>query len=94
MSCECGIDQTKQTCHTRVGVISEPDVNVHDITREDRFIIMASDGVWEFLSSSEAVKIVDHSIGIEDGCRQVGIISHLEGPHTDLLSFLVLQIQQ
>ncbi len=46
-----------------VGVIAEPDILEYDIAPEDRFIILASDGVWEFLSSQDAVDIVQEKIG-------------------------------
>mmetsp|Transcript_33527 Transcript_33527/g.88288 ORF Transcript_33527/g.88288 Transcript_33527/m.88288 type:complete len:97 (+) Transcript_33527:130-420(+) len=32
---------------------------MHTMTSGDRFLIMASDGVWEFIDNAEAVKIVD-----------------------------------
>ena len=41
-----------------VGVTAEPDIRRHTISRDDKFMILASDGVWEFISSLEAVKIV------------------------------------
>lgn len=34
-----------------VGVIPEPEVKVFDLQESDQFMIMASDGVWEFISS-------------------------------------------
>ncbi len=35
-----------------VGVIAEPDVREFDINpTSDKFMILASDGVWEFISS-------------------------------------------
>jgi len=37
-----------------VGVSPEPEFNVYDITQNDRLMIIASDGVWEFLTN-EAV---------------------------------------
>lgn len=46
------------------GVTSEPEVTEYEMTPQDKFIILASDGVWEFLSNQEVVDIV--SIGIED----------------------------
>lgn len=45
-----------------VGVISEPEFLIHNIKREDRFIIIASDGLWEFITSKEAVDIVGQLI--------------------------------
>jgi serine/threonine protein phosphatase PrpC len=47
----------------RVGVISEPDIGFHRIHASDKFIIIASDGLWEFISSQEAVEIVASNIG-------------------------------
>lgn len=35
----------------QVGVISEPEVLSVELTREHKFLILASDGVWEFISS-------------------------------------------
>lgn len=34
-----------------VGVIAEPEVKEFDVTSDDVFMIMASDGVWEFIPS-------------------------------------------
>ena len=41
-----------------VGVIAEPVVTTYDVTPEDDFLVLATDGVWEFLSSQQAVAIV------------------------------------
>ena len=40
-----------------VGTISEPEIEEYDITKDDKFIIIASDGIWEFISSKECVNI-------------------------------------
>jgi len=42
----------------RVGVTSDPEVVVRELGDYDEFIIIASDGVWEMLTSEEAVAIV------------------------------------
>lgn len=41
-----------------VGVMSEPEVWVRQVQANDAFIILASDGVWEFITNEEAVDIV------------------------------------
>merc|ERR1712146_301804 len=41
-----------------IGVIAEPEVLHHRFSVNDKFLIFASDGVWEFISSQEAVEIV------------------------------------
>jgi pyruvate dehydrogenase phosphatase len=40
---------------------SEPSISVHKIQPEDQFLIFASDGLWEHLSSQTAVNIVSNS---------------------------------
>jgi len=40
-----------------VGVIAKPEIWERDITADDKFLILASDGVWEFISNQEAVDI-------------------------------------
>lgn len=48
----------------RVGVISEPEVSFHRISGQDKFVIIGSDGLWEFISSQEAVEIVTANISM------------------------------
>jgi serine/threonine protein phosphatase PrpC len=54
-----------------VGVIADPVVSRHTITAEDDFMILASDGVWEFLSSQQAVAIVGEHLerGATKACQ-------------------------
>ena len=41
-----------------VGVISEPEITEYSFLHEDKFIILASDGIWEFISNDECVNYV------------------------------------
>ena len=41
-----------------VGIISEPDIKEYALTGNERFIVLASDGIWEFISSKEVVEVV------------------------------------
>ena len=41
-----------------VGVIHEPETLQYGVTAEDKFIVIGSDGIFEFLSNEEVVKIV------------------------------------
>lgn len=51
------------TIGTQAGVICEPDVREYALNIErDLFIVLCSDGVWEFLESQEVVDII-HSNG-------------------------------
>lgn len=55
----------------RVGVTSEPELNIRELDPDDAFIILASDGVWEFIGNQEAVDIIGASKTVEEGCRAV-----------------------
>ena len=41
-----------------VGVISKPVITRHTIDSKDRFLVLASDGIWEFLSNKEVINMI------------------------------------
>merc|ERR1712232_1458909 len=41
------------------GVTEVPEVKIHDLVDDDKFIMLCSDGVWEFITSEEAGALVD-----------------------------------
>lgn len=42
----------------RVGVNAVPEIKEYELTSEDKVIVLASDGVWEFLENAEVARIV------------------------------------
>lgn len=40
-------------------MISTPDVFERTLTVDDRVIVLGSDGLWEFLPSSEAIQLIE-----------------------------------
>lgn len=42
----------------RVGVVAEPEILELDLGKDDKFLVLASDGVWEFLSNEDVAQIV------------------------------------
>ena len=46
------------TSANKIGVLPNPEFSSRDLTDEDKFIIIASDGIWEFISNEEAVSII------------------------------------
>ena len=44
----------------RIGIISDADDKSYQLTTADKAIIVASDGVWDFVEEEEAVAIVKH----------------------------------
>jgi serine/threonine protein phosphatase PrpC len=45
-----------------VGVLAEPEITEWKFTNEDKFLILASDGVWEFIESEEVKFISNYSV--------------------------------
>jgi serine/threonine protein phosphatase PrpC len=45
----------------KLGVLGEPDVYEYNLNENDKFVICATDGVWEYLSNEEAMNIVKES---------------------------------
>jgi len=59
-----------QIAHT-AGVISTPDVYKRQLLPEDKILVMATDGLWEFMSNQE---VMDMAAKIEDpeaACREL-----------------------
>lgn len=58
---------------TQIGVIAEPEISEHLVGPDDLFLIMATDGVWEFIDSDEAVALVQPIIdkaGATEACTK------------------------
>ncbi len=51
---------------------AEPEVLVRQLTRNTAFVILASDGVWEFLSSQAVVDMVAGIENPQEACYAVG----------------------
>ena len=50
-----------------IGVSAEPVVSTHTLTDEDEFLILATDGVWSVLDSSQAVDLVGELLDSGEG---------------------------
>ena len=83
-----------------VGVIAEPVVTKHTVGQGDEFLILASDGVWEFISSQEAVDIVGEHLdrGATKACQALiesaaAKWHEEEGDYRDDITALVVCLQ-
>ena len=54
----------------KLGVHGEPDVYEYNLNENDKFIICASDGVWEYLSNEEVMNIVKESYNNGDKAEE------------------------
>jgi len=83
-----------------IGVIAEPVVSFHDVNENDKFLILATDGVWEFITSAEAVKIVAKHLhkGATKACQILIEAAAAkwhdeEGDYRDDITALVIRLQ-
>eukprot|EP00826_Nyctotherus_ovalis_P037380 TRINITY_DN3403_c0_g4_i1.p1 TRINITY_DN3403_c0_g4~~TRINITY_DN3403_c0_g4_i1.p1 ORF type:complete len:329 (+),score=81.58 TRINITY_DN3403_c0_g4_i1:805-1791(+) len=58
---------------SEAGVIAVPDIVEERLKNEDRILLVASDGVWEYLNNLEAIKIVGEcwKEGAEEAARKL-----------------------
>jgi len=57
-----------------IGVTSEPNITVHKINSNEKFIAIATDGIWDILEADQVIEIIsdfgprDPGAGIEHIC--------------------------
>ena len=59
----------------RIGVLSTPEVAEVDLLPGDDFVILASDGLFEFVSAHEAVQMVAAAETPAQGCQDVSALN-------------------
>lgn len=87
----------------QIGVIANPVITHHMVTDQDEFLILASDGVWEFISSEEAVRIVgdclDKGLTASEASiqlirRAMKLWKKIEGDYRDDITVIVVRLPQ
>jgi len=84
-----------------VGVIAEPVVTTYDIDPDDEFLVLASDGVWEFLESADAVQTVAEHLdrGATKACQALIEAAAAkwheeEGEYRDDITAIVVRLKE
>mmetsp|Transcript_2558 Transcript_2558/g.351 ORF Transcript_2558/g.351 Transcript_2558/m.351 type:complete len:81 (+) Transcript_2558:116-358(+) len=44
----------------KIGLISDPEIQHIELTTQDKFIVIGSDGVWDVMTSAEVVGFVEN----------------------------------
>ena len=52
----------------KIGLISTPEIQHIELTTNDEFIVMASDGVWNVMRSAEAVGFIKSHLHLTKQC--------------------------
>lgn len=55
-------------------MVAEPQHSCVVLTPADRFLLLASDGVWEFVTPQQAVDIVAACCSPQDACTKVRLL--------------------
>lgn len=59
-----GIQAIPQYYYTPPYLTAEPEISYHVIQPHDRFVVIASDGIWDFMTPMQVVKLVgEHMVG-------------------------------
>ncbi|XP_043711330.1 probable protein phosphatase 2C 35 isoform X2 [Telopea speciosissima] len=81
----------------KIGVIAAPEVSVVQLTSNHLFFVIASDGVFEFLSSQEVVNMVGRYTDPRDACAAIAGESYrlwLEHENrTDDITIIVVHVK-
>jgi len=61
-----------------IGVTAEPEIVTRSLTEKDKYLVIASDGVFEFLTNQEVISIVDESDDPVKACEKVREAAYLQ----------------
>lgn len=81
------------------GVICTPEVEEREITEDDEFIILATDGIWEFIESQKAVDIVAKHDNATEACYELihnatKLWRQEEGDYRDDITAIVIFVKK
>ena len=57
LACSRAMGDTVYAGPNRSGVIAEPEVTSYRLDQQDKFVIIGSDGLWDRMTSQEAVEV-------------------------------------
>ncbi len=70
-------------------VISTPDVREEQLTADDEFLILASDGLWDVVSNQEATALVRDQPDAEKAAKQLTEEAFLRGSNDNISCIVV-----
>ena len=73
------------------GVIAEPTIKKYVLKPFDKYIIIASDGVWDSIEDQDAVSLLDESKNCKENARRI-VTASVEKGSKDNICCVVIQI--
>lgn len=61
----------RSTVDENFGIISDPETMTHQLSKKDKIIFLASDGVWEFITNQEVIDICTRVGDPLKACREI-----------------------
>jgi len=77
-------------------VIADPDITVRDLSPQDEFLILASDGVWDVMKDQDAVNHVKGTLSYDYDCTRAARLlacDALRKKSTDNISAIVVNLK-
>ena len=53
------------------GVFAEPELTTHVMVPEDEYIVVASDGIWEFMTNQQCLDLITAAPTLEIACATI-----------------------
>ena len=70
-------------------VISDPEIKQHVLNKEDDLLILASDGLWDVLSSREAVALISEVKDAEDAAKALSAEAYNRGSKDNITCIVI-----
>lgn len=76
----------------KYGITPSPSVSVSDISKSTKYIILASDGVWDVLSNDDIIKLSEDGKPVGDFCKDV-VKASLDKGSRDNISCIIVSFK-
>ena len=56
----------------QIGVISEPEIRIHEVLQHDKFMVLGTESLWEYLGPEEVIELInEHELKDYGTCSDV-----------------------
>ena len=77
----------------KYGVLSTPDIFIKNVEKEDLFVVIASDGVWDVVEEDEIFKMAQENISSNDFSKKIINLAKERDTH-DNISCIVIKLNK
>ena len=77
----------------KYGVLSTPDIYIKNVEKDDLFILIASDGVWDVIEENDILKMTQEGISSNDFSKKIVNLAKERDTH-DNISCIVIKLNK